>query len=203
MNDLNIDLLKMNEIKLSIDQVFILHLLDNGMKPFISEYLKIHGPIFDKVRIQELVKRGFIKLRVLAFVNFSDLSITEEGKAALSEITNNDPPKLLKSEEELIKELADTYPKKAGIRKGLQSNKDSWSKKYIKLLKKNPDLRETILKCIKEEVEYRTKTMQMEFMPMLSTYINQRRWEIYEEELKNKQKKKDKSEREVYGNKIF
>lgn len=81
-----------------------------------------------------------------------------------------------------IEELKNTYPKQTPAKKRrLQSDPDKWKSNYLKIIKGKPELHEIIIKCIKAEAKHRRATGSEEFWPLLTTYINNRRWEDYED----------------------
>lgn len=85
-----------------------------------------------------------------------------------------------------IEELKNTYPTKTPAKKRrLQSDPDKWKPKYLNIIKGKPELHELIIKCIKAEAKHRRSTGSEEFWPLLTTYINNKRWEDYEDEAEN------------------
>lgn len=81
-----------------------------------------------------------------------------------------------------IEELKETYPKQTPAKKRrLQSDPDKWKSNYLKVIKGKPELHELIIKCIKAEAKHRRATNSEEYWPLLTTYINNRRWEDYED----------------------
>lgn len=83
-----------------------------------------------------------------------------------------------------IEELKDTYPTKTPAKKRrLQTDPVKWKSTYLKIIKGKPELHETIINCIKAEAKHRRATNSEEFWPMLTTYLNNRRWEDYEDEI--------------------
>ena len=85
-----------------------------------------------------------------------------------------------------IEELKNTYPTKTPAKKRrLQTDPDKWKTTYLKIIKGKPELHETIIKCIQAEAKLRRSTGSEEFWPMLTTYLNNRRWEDFEDEIAN------------------
>lgn len=52
-------------------------------------------------------------------------------------------------------------------------------KKYLAVIKNNPDLHSTILQTLKAEVDMRRRTHTLTFMNAIDTWLNQRMWEKY------------------------
>jgi len=90
-------------------------------------------------------------------------------------------------------ELLEAYPKKTPNGRRLHGNKDNCKKKYNNLIKKNPELHPIILKCILAELEDRYIHNSTNYWKMLQTYINQKGWELYEDDIK------DSGKEENYG----
>lgn len=81
-----------------------------------------------------------------------------------------------------FQELINTYPKKTPNSRRLHSNKEDCFKKYTKLVARNPKLHKEVIKAIKLELQERLTNKSLNFLRMLSTYINQNGWEEYLEE---------------------
>ena len=79
-------------------------------------------------------------------------------------------------------QLKNTYPKKDGPRR-LHDSPSTCEKKYIRIIKKNPNIHKQVMEGLQEEIKLRTQSeMRGEFFPapkLMSTYINNKSWEGY------------------------
>lgn len=82
----------------------------------------------------------------------------------------------------LWEEFLLVYPKTTPKGRRLHVNKPSSKKKYEKIIKNNRKLHEKILILLKKEIEDKESQNALDYMPQIQTYINQRRWEAYDDE---------------------
>lgn len=172
---ISLDLEKLIEIGLSIEQFVFLSLIDEN-KPLLYEAYskKFKNIIQSKNQLQELLDRGILKMEKSDDYNFTNFKVTDE----YHKLFNND--KAL-----IIQEIKEVYPKQtpSGQRKGLQADANKWIPKYLNTVKNNPQLHSLIVDCIKYEMHDRSLNNQAEFIPLLTTYINNARWEVYMDEV--------------------
>ncbi len=175
---ITIDLEKIISSSLTIEQFIFLTLLDTKNVSLVRKYLSsLKTPILSNVnQLKELIERKLVHQIDHDNYLFQNFKVTEE----FHQLFNN-------NKIETLQELKAVYPKQtpSGKRKGLQADQAKWGPKYLNIVKNNPKLHELIINCIKYEVADREASGQMEFMPMLSTYINNRRWEVFEEDVLN------------------
>ena len=142
---------------------FVYLLLKSENAKQLTKYLEIL-PI-DKSKLQE---RGFVKI-------MPDNSLTLRQKA-LDLFT-------VRGCEDCWNQFVSAYPMKDQSRP-LHNDKKRNKLKYIALITKNPDLHETILQALENEKEDRKRASWInEFRPrwkMMSSYINQESWTMYE-----------------------
>lgn len=157
----------------SINQFLFLQLIYNNKSQRYYEFYLEQFPEGKTVGIQYLVDKGLLttKDRTTNFT-YNNFKTTDLFK------------KLFYREvEDAVKELEETYPKVTPAKKRrLQSDKAKWSANYLKIVKSKPDLHRFILKCIEVEKKHRKSTNVEEFWPLLTTYVNNRRWEDYAED---------------------
>lgn len=93
--------------------------------------------------------------------------------------------------EELFLEFKKLYPIKTPNGRRLQGNIDKCKelyKKHITLYKLSaPDIKkhEHIIKCLDFQVNEYKKLRKIDFFQMMQTWLNQKTWELYEEDVKN------------------
>lgn len=97
-------------------------------------------------------------------------------------------------EDQAWNEFVLTYPRKEGTRP-LHNNREDCKKKYMKLVSNNPVLHRDILRAVENEVvDRKMASYRREFRPawkLMSTYINQRGWEMYLDKDNNKEESED------------
>lgn len=173
---ITIDLEKLIDVELSLEQFVFLSLVDSKKPELYSAYTsRIKSNIItNPTQITSLIERGLLIQTVPNNFLFNNFKVTDQ----FYELFENDQSKI-------IKELKEAYPKQtpSGKRKGLQADQAKWIPKYLNIVKNNNKLHKLILDCINFEVLDREANGQGEFMPMISTYINNRRWETYQEDV--------------------
>ena len=100
-------------------------------------------------------------------------------------------------------EFKNTYPKKEGTRP-LHNNIKKCKEKYSLLVHNNEELHDTIIKALKAEIKDREEAgWRKEFRPMwklMSTYINQEGWTMYEGHAEEDDNNKDEG---TYGTELI
>lgn len=83
-----------------------------------------------------------------------------------------------------FEEFREAFPKKTPNGRRLHNKTDDCKKKYNAYVKNNLGLHKLILKSLRLEVDDRIATERMDFMQLMSTYIQQKSWEMYMEDAK-------------------
>lgn len=158
---------------LTINQYFFLQLSDKNNVDLYRFYIEQFPQPVNKADIIYLIEKGLL--------------VTKDGSARFT--FENLRTTLLyrdlfeKKVPNAIAELEEVYPKKTPSGRRLHSDAAKWKPKYLSIVKGKPDLHEVIIKCIKAEAQHRKKNSNEEFWPLLTTYVNNRRWEDYEDEI--------------------
>lgn len=161
------------EAGLTINQYFFLQLSDQSAREAYRLYLEQFPQPITRLDIEYLIEKGLLKTKEGSKYTFENLTTTKLYRDLFE-----------KKVPDAIKELEETYPKKTPIKKRrLQSDGHKWKPKYLSIIKGKPELHEKILMCIKAEAAHRRKVGNEEFWPLLMTYINNQRWEDYEDEI--------------------
>lgn len=88
----------------------------------------------------------------------------------------------LNNKEKIWYEFKSNYPIKQGSRR-LHDNQEKCKKKYLELVKNNPELHKQILKGLENEQLARNHAENLnQFFPswkMMSVWLNQKNWEVY------------------------
>lgn len=98
-------------------------------------------------------------------------------------------------ERDYFKELKESYPRVTPNGRRLHVSTPSLRRKYLKLINNDPNEHELVLRCVKAEIEDLTKSGSLNFMRMLSTYVNNAYWNIYLDDVKDKIEKENRGEK--------
>lgn len=185
---ISVDLNKLYANKLKLEDYFILYCLVNKEEELLVKYTTQCGGINTNV-FQKLRNSGFIILLDEVNITFSSIKITDSTKS-LFNISNDIEFDVL------FKELLSTYPKSVkritGGTRPLHNDLARCKKIYKQTLKVNEflhniDLHQKILLCIQKYYKDHLKDNKQEFMQLLATFLHQRTWEQYIDEISNTQ----------------
>lgn len=183
-----VDFDKLLQTGIKIQHYLFLKLLDNKNKAkLFNYYSEQFGPLVRPFDVDYLFDKGLLDL--LRRDKNESTSTNRFKNYGLSNMFTTklfsdlfDKPIIV----DAIEDLKNTYPTKTPAKKRrLQSDPDKWKPKYLSIIKGKPELHELIIKCIKAEAKHRRSTGSEEFWPLLTTYINNKRWEDYEDEAEN------------------
>lgn len=171
--------------KLKIEEYFILFCLITENEELLIKYITHCGNIDTQV-FQKLRNSGFIILSNEIDITFSSISITDETKKLFNMSQDT-------SFELLFRELLSTYPKSVkritGGTRPLHNDLARCKKLYKSTLinkgeiSLNLDLHQKILLCVQKYYKDHLKDNKQEFMQLLATFLSQRTWEQYLEEV--------------------
>jgi len=168
----------MLQLGIPINQYFFLWLIHSGDVSKYRLYLEQFPSPVNRRDLDELIQADLLDLKNKTresnlLFTFENLKTTDHYSNIFDRSPNN-----------AIEELKSTYPKKTPQKgRRLQSDQHKWEPKYLAIIKNKPKLHDTIIKSIKAETAHRKKTGSQEFWALLTTYINNRRWEDYEDEI--------------------
>lgn len=175
------------ENKLSFEEYFLLFCVKHSHKEILLSYVKnvksYDDEVFEKLKSQE----------------FLDYTQNSEGLIVFSSLKLGDKSVSLfpisdQTFEGCFAELKQTYPKKFGERI-LHLDNARCIDLYKKIIINNGIINmvkhNLILKCIRVEIDKRTRTGQMKFMQALPTYLYQKNWEPYIDEINNNSTEED------------
>lgn len=184
---IEINVLQLIDNKISFEEYFLLFCIKYSHKDVLINYVKNITPFEDKI-FEKLQEQGFLNyaLNDSGEILFSSLKL---GNRAVTLF-----PLINQTFEECFAELKQTYPKKYGDRILHLDNArciDNYKKAIVTNGVVNIEKHNLIMKCIKLEVEKRTKTGQMKFMQALPTYLHQKNWEPYIEDISDNTTEED------------
>jgi len=173
--------------KLTFEEYFLLFCIKYSHEGILISYVKNVSQYPDEV-FEKLQEQGFLNYARNENGDILFRSLKLGDKAVTLFPLNN------QSFEVCFAELKQTYPKKFGERV-LHLDNARCIELYKKAIINNGvvDLEKhnLIIKCIKLEVEKRTNTGQLKFMQALPTYLHQKNWEPYIDELNNSTTEED------------
>lgn len=185
MEQLNINLQKLLENKLKIEDYFVLFCLVHNDEEMLMRYITTTGRI-ETLTFQRLRDSGFIILKDEINILFNEIEVTEQTKN-LFNVSDN------KEFETAFKELLSTYPKSVkrvtGGTRPLHNDLQRCKKLYkLTLVDRvssslNKTLHQKILLCVQKYYRDHLKDNKQEFMQLLATFLSQRTWEQYLEDV--------------------
>lgn len=105
--------------------------------------------------------------------------------------------KELLPQKDLFEELWNAYPKETPNGRKLKEKKDATRKLYRKLVDKNPSLHSSVLELLQKEIQHRNKTGQAEYFHNIYSWVKDKAWEVYEEEVV------EKAQTQIFGKDII
>ena len=187
IEQISIDLNKLYANKLKIEDYFVLFCLVHNDEEMLMKYITAAGRI-ETLIFQRLRNSGFIVLKSESEILFSDIEVTEQAKN-LFKLPDNE------NFEVLFKELLATYPKSVkritGGTRPLHNDLQRCRKLYKITISDrvsfslNQTLHKKILLCVQQYYRDHLKDNKQEFMQLLATFLSQRTWEQYLDQVSN------------------
>jgi len=183
---ISVDLNKLYANKLKLEDYFILYCLVNQEEELLVKYTTNCRGIDTNV-FQRLRDSGFIVLTNEIDITFSTISTTLEAKKLFNVGDNQ-------QFDTLFKELLSTYPKSVkritGGTRPLHNDLVRCKKLYKTTILGpssflNIELHKKILLCVQKYYRDHLKDNKQEFMQLLATFLSQRTWEQYLDEVSN------------------
>ena len=179
IEQITVDLNKLYNNKLKLEDYFILYCLVNKEEELLSRYTTICGGIATDT-FQRLRNSGFIVLSNEINITFSSINVTEQTKNLFNIQDNTDF-------EILFKELLSTYPKSVKritggtrpLHNDLVRCKKLYKSTVLSNIGINVNLHQKILLCVQKYYRDHLKDNKQEFMQLLATFLSQRTWEQY------------------------
>ncbi len=185
IEQISVDLNKLYANKLKIEDYFILFCLVHNDEEMLMKYISTTGRI-ETLSFQRLRDSGFIILRDEINILFNEIEVTEQAKN-LFNVSDN------KEFETAFKELLSTYPKSVkrvtGGTRPLHNDLQRCKKLYkLTLVDRvssslNKTLHQKIILCVQKYYRDHLKDNKQEFMQLLATFLSQRTWEQYLEDV--------------------
>ncbi len=187
IEQISVDLNKLYANKLKIEDYFILFCLVHNDEDMLMKQIDTCGCIETSI-FHRLRDSGFIILTDENNILFNEIKVTEQAKNLFN---IQDDTKF----EDLFKELLHTYPKSVkrltGGRRPLHNDLSRCKKLYKIIIvdrvssSLNTTLHQNILLCIQKYHNDHRRDNKEEFMQLLVTFLFQRTWEQYLEDIDN------------------
>ena len=187
IEQISVDLNKLYTHKIKIEDYFILFCLVHNDEEMLMKYITAAGRI-ETLIFQRLRNSGFIVLKSESEILFNDIEVTEQAKN-LFKLPDNE------NFEVLFKELLSTYPKSVkritGGTRPLHNDLQRCRKLYKITISDrvsfslNQTLHKKILLCVQQYYRDHLKDNKQEFMQLLATFLSQRTWEQYLDQVSN------------------
>lgn len=182
---MNVDVEKMLKLKLSLEGLFILHCLHNEGKEYLLRYVKDVHKLQTQVFL-DLIKEGWITSSATNNVfTFDNIELTDKYKI---EYLSSPVVKGI-TFEKAFEQLREHYPTVAGNSgRRLQGDVARCKRLYQNAIVKNgavdEEIHSEILQCINFEKNMRNKNRSSEYFKMLATWLQQKEWELYIEDVR-------------------
>lgn len=187
IEQISVDLNKLYANRLKIEDYLILFCLVHNDEEMLMKYITATGRI-ETLIFQRLRNSGFIVLKSESEILFNDIEVTEQAKN-LFKLPDNE------NFEVLFKELLSTYPKSVkritGGTRPLHNDLQRCRKLYKITISDrvsfslNQTLHKKILLCVQQYYRDHLKDNKQEFMQLLATFLSQRTWEQYLDQVSN------------------
>lgn len=187
IDQISVDLNKLYANKLKLEDYFILFCLSHKDEDLLTKYVNNCGGI-DTINFHRLRNSGFIILQDEINITFDSIKITEQTKILFNMRDNT-------QFEVLFKELLSVYPKSVkritGGTRPLHNDLARCRKLYKLtisdrvLFSLNTTLHSKILLCVQKYYRDHLKDNKQEFMQLLATFLSQRTWEQYLDDINN------------------
>lgn len=181
IEQISVDLNKLYTNRIKIEDYFVLFCLVHNDEEMLMKYINHTGRI-ETLIFQRLKDSGFIILKDEINILFNEIKVTEQTKN-LFKVPNNE------EFETMFKELLSTYPKSVkritGGTRPLHNDLQRCKKLYKLTISDrvsfslNQTLHQQILLCVQKYYKDHLKDNKQEFMQLLATFLSQRTWEQY------------------------
>jgi len=169
----------LEQLKLTPNEYFIVILIKHKefdlLKLFLeANYTKEESErIFSKlIELKYLTSTSFLQ-------NSYDYSRCKIGNELYSLLKTTD----------IFEEFLETYPSSVirtdGVVDYLRTDQKACRMMYMKITKNSPAIHQHILKCLKFEVDKRTKDGSIKFMVRMAKWLTAETWKSYEDEINN------------------
>lgn len=166
--------------RINLYSYFILYCLYYEEQELLTQYcLKIDK--IDTKNFTELIDAGYLEeVKDRKFITINDLVLTDKFKQDVLRI----PETKNITFDQAFEQLRQHYPSKAGnSERRLQGDVERCKRLYQNIIVKNgkidDELHNLVLQCINFEINLRTKNRSLEYFQMLATWLQQKTYTLY------------------------
>jgi hypothetical protein len=188
---IEINLLKLIKLKLTTSQYVILYLLYQGEGIALNGYYTALDYRSFEEDIMYLIQNGYL-IEPVMHKDIEGYILSDKSHKIFDKDTSS-----------WYEEFLNHFPKKItrpdGLATILRTAVSACKPKYEKIVSKDKDLHDTIIKALQYEVEQRTRTNSLMYMKTLPKWLTAREWENYIELMQEDSLTKDLG----YGTKLI
>jgi len=177
----NID--KLLKLKIPLEAYFILWCIYNEEVDALANYINNNKSI--PINIYELLSNDNWLIFTGETNDLNNVELTDKFAKEFLGIINYNGTLTF---DDAFQQLRDHFPIKAGnSERRLQGNPEKCKNLYKSIIIKNGRIDEAlhslILQCVNYEINLRTKAKSLEYFKLMTTWLNQREWELYKLEV--------------------
>ncbi len=173
MDKLEIDISKLIKFSLSLEQFLITDCVYRNRQNLLEQWVTKFGS-FDKESFNQLIEKGYL-FPINEQITYDVLKLTPKYYNDFELETNL-------NHEKYFAELQEIFPRKVKGRSALQTNLSNCRKKYKEICT-SEEKHKLVLECLKLYINDLTKTGKLEFIQSLPTWLNQKSYEGYIDEV--------------------
>lgn len=151
--------------KLTLEDYFLVTCIYFRDNESLNKYIFNFPNTITTNNIQKLIDLGYV-INIGDISIFDNLYVTEKTKDIFNTTSNID----------MFSELLSVYPKFTPDGRRLHGSLKVCKEKYLKKVKNDVSLHKIILKCVEYFISELTHSRNLNYCPLLLTYINQERW---------------------------
>ncbi len=202
---MEINLEKLIKHSLNLEGYFILYSLYNQREDLLESYVKKVNKIPSNI-FNRLVTDGWLNYsgdKVDISYNLDNIELTERfSKEILMVISNKGL-----TFDEYFQQLREHFPVKAGnsdrrLHGDLVRCKNLYKTTIVKNGRIDEELHSVILQCVNFEINLRTKNKSLDYFQLLATWLSQRTWELYKEDVEILIKKNGFVDKKIGGDDV-
>lgn len=187
-NILSVDVELLLELGISLESYFVLQCLNDKNNTLLIEYITKCG-LFKKEHFFKLKDKEYITILNSNNITLDGIKLTSKGLSLFTTDTSKIEP-ISKYFDELRNNYPKIVPSEGGVPRRLHGDLPRCRKLYSKILlednKVNIDLHNQIIKAINKQVVEYTKGKRLTYMHNLATYLQQKNYMEYIEDLDSK-----------------
>jgi hypothetical protein len=172
--------------KISIVQYMICYLLYNDEQAQLVNYC-VNNLKIETKEFLWLIDEGYLEeVKNRKLIEINDLVLTNKFASEILKIVDTKNITF----ETAFNQLRDHYPVKAGnSERRLQGDVERCKRLYKNIIIKNgkldEELHSVILQCINYEIKMKTKSKSLEYFKLLTTWLHQKEYELYYDDVIN------------------